>query len=488
MRRRHLLESALLLAFSPLYSNAGERDNFQLIIVGAGAAGLTCACIAAENGIKDILVLEKNPVIGGSSIISRGTWYATGSKEQKKQHVEDSDQDAALYLKSEGLGKNEDSLIRTMLEAGREQINWFEKNNIRPHLLFAEKGVKRIHQFNMPALIFFLRKKALSMGVKIWTGCPVKELIQDKTTKRVSGVIYTKAGADKKAYASLGVVLCSGGFSRNKVLLESVGHGLQNVATLAPQGLTGDGLQMAIKIGADTADLAHIKASYAFTDNPSTYNDMTFAYYYGPIIVNNDCSRFVNESAPYKEIAQKVTHQREAKSYLVFDSEIRKTVGRLSNASGPLKEFWLTGKIDTLPIFTGHSIEEVAQNAHIDPVGLKDTVSMYNENITKIGKDPDFYRTDLTGQGSLALITHPPFYVIPVTPALLGTYGGLKINSEARVLDLTGKPIPGLWAAGEVTGGLHGAAAAMGAPLASAFSFGRIAALSAAGKLTKGKS
>lgn len=456
-----------------------------MIIVGAGAAGLTCACIAAENGIKNILVLEKNPVIGGSSLISRGTWFAAGTKEQKRRGINDSDRDASLFLKSEGLGKNDESLITAMLTAGRDQINWFEKNHIRPFAFFAEKGVKRIHQYDMPSLIFFLRKKALSLGVKIWTGCPVKDLIKDKTEGRVSGVVYVKAGVDKMAFASIGVILCSGGFSRNKNLLESIHPGLQNVSTIAPQGLTGDGLSMGIRAGADTADLEHVKASYAFTDNPSTFNDMTFAYYYGPIIVNDDCHRFVNESAPYKEIAQKVISQHEAKSYLVFDDDIRKTVSRLANAAEPLKGFWETGEINNLPIYVGDSIEEVAQNAHIDPVGLKDTVSMYNEAVSKLGKDPDFYRTDLTGSGKLPLITRPPFYVIPVRPALLGTYGGLRIDSQARVLDKSGKPIPGLWAAGEIIGGVHGAAAAMGVPLAVAFGFGRIAALSASKKLNE---
>ena len=82
---------------------------------------------------------------------------------------------------------------------------------------------------------------------------------------------------------------------------------------------------------------------------------------------------------------------------------------------------------------------------------------MYNEAIAKLGKDPDFYRKDLTGKAKLAQIVKPPFYVIPVKPALLGTYGGLKINTDAQVLNKSGKPISGLWAAGEVTGGVHGA-------------------------------
>lgn len=487
MRRRQLIGTAALTALSPLCWASSPMDHFQLIIVGAGAAGLTCACIAAENGVKNILVLEKNPVIGGSSLIARGTWFASGTASQTSRGVQDSDHDAVLYLKSEGLGKNDETLLEAMLPAGREQMAWFEHNDIRPVAFFAEKGVRRIHKFDMPEVIFFLRKKALSLGVKIWTGCPVKDLIQDEVTGRIKGVVFTRAGADRKAFASLGVVLCSGGFSRDKSLLGSVQEGLQNVATIAPPGLTGDGLKMGIRVGAATADLEHIKASYAFTDNPSSYQDMTFAYYYGPVIVNDDCARFVSESAPYKEIARKVIQQHEAKSYLVFDDEIRKTVSRLANASGPLKEFWGTGKIGNLPVFSGKTVDEVAQNAHIDPVGLKDTVDMYNEAITKLGKDPDFYRKDLTGKARLAPIVKPPFYVIPVKPALLGTYGGLKINEDAQVLNKSGKPIPGLWAAGEVTGGVHGAAAAMGVPLASAFGFGRIAGLSAAKALREAR-
>ncbi len=116
-----------------------------------------------------------------------------------------------------------------------------------------------------------------------------------------------------------------------------------------------------------------------------------------------------------------------------FDDEIRKTVSRLANSSGPSKRvFGAQAKIGNLPVFSGKTVEEVAQNAHIDPVGLKDTVDMYNEAIAKLGKDPDFYRKDLTGKAKLAQIVKPPFYVIPVKPALLGTYGGLKSTRTPR--------------------------------------------------------
>ena len=132
-----------------------------------------------------------------------------------------------------------------MLPAAREQIVWFEQNGIRPIALFAEKGVRRIHKFDMPEVIFFLRKKALvsrCQNLDRMSCC--KDLIQDKVTGRIKGVVFTRAGSRQGKPLPLWVLSCvPEDFSRNKSLLESVQEGLQNVATIAPPGLTGDGLK-----------------------------------------------------------------------------------------------------------------------------------------------------------------------------------------------------------------------------------------------------
>ena len=133
-------------------------------------------------------------------------------------------------------------------------------------------------------------------------------------------------------------------------------------------------------------------------------------------------------------------------------------------------------------IFRGQTIEEVAKKAGLDPKALVETVKRYNENVDK-GIDPDFGRTTLTsGYGKPIRIETGPFYLYPATARLIATYCGLRINTKAEVLDVYGKPIANLYAAGEVTGGIHGAAYMTGTAWGKAMAYGRIAAQSIAQK------
>ena len=469
-RRDFLLACGSLLTIAP-QAYAQEEIHCDLLIVGAGIAGLTAACIAKDSGIENVLVIEKEPVIGGSSIVSRGSWVASETSWQTKYSIKDSNEALIKELLTQGEHKNNVELVKAFVKANTDQINWVIKNIAEPKTIFPETVVSRVHQFDCHKLIFGLRSYAISKGVRFKTGVRARELIVDNG--KVSAALCTQAGNSLRINASKAVLLATGGFSRNPTLLERVSRGFSNVQTLSAQGCEGDGLLLAGKLNADYADLDQIKASYAFIPNSASVDDMLFLFYYGAIIVNSDCIRFVNESAPYKQIAQKVLTQPNGKSYLVFDSTILKE----ATLHGVKSKEYYQKLIDEGLMFASDSIESLARKAKLDHVGLINTVEIYNEAIKNSGSDPDYGRTSFNKNGKLLPIVNGPFYVIPAAACLLGTYGGLKIDERARVLDKDGKVISGLYAAGEVTGGIHGANPIMGAPLAAAASFGRIAAL-----------
>ena len=249
-------------------------------------------------------------------------------------------------------------------------------------------------------------------------------------------------------------------------------------------GTQGDGILMAQAMGADTLDTNYIKASYGFRLHPRVIQDMSLITYSGAIMVNKEGKRFVDESISYKLQGDASLAQTDGYSFQVFDKAIldydvehdtqgiEMMTALEKDPEAEAKKGW---------IFYGNTIEEAAKKAGLDPKVLAETIKTYNEGIAA-GKDA-FGRTSLTsGFGKPIPLTKPPFYIMPTTAALIGTYCGLKIDEKARVLDVYGNPIKGLYAAGEATGGVHGAAYMTGTAFGKAICFGRIAVDTIAGK------
>lgn len=246
-------------------------------------------------------------------------------------------------------------------------------------------------------------------------------------------------------------------------------------------GTQGDGILMAQAIGADTLDTTYIKASYGFKLKPTIIKDMSLITYSGAIMINKEGKRFTDESQSYKLQGDASLAQTDGYSYQVFDKNILdydlkndmqgvEMMTALTN--DPAGQKW---------VYFGETIEEAAKKAGLDPKQVKETVEKYNKGI-KEGKD-EFGRTSLTsGFGKPVPLEKGPFYIMPTTAALIGTYCGLKINEKAQVINVFGEVIPALYAAGELTGGVHGAAYMTGTAFGKAICFGRIAIDSIAGK------
>lgn len=321
----------------------------------------------------------------------------------------------------------------------------------------------------MQTVISRLLILAQNLGVRILTGARVSELKSDNH-KRITGVIAKHLEKRQLFTSRMGVILATGGFGRNVELMSQFSPRMKFVTSLCAQGARGDGLLLATQQEAALSDMEYLEGSYAFIKNPTTINDMSLLPYYGAIVINQRGERFVDESLPYKQIAKKVLYQPRGESSLVFDEYIRNLAlkEKLDN------HLWAPIDKGVLPdyVVKSSTVAGAAEKAGLDAITLVKTVTDYNRNVES--DSPPRGPLSVNG-GKLVQLIHPPFYIMPASVSILGTYCGVRIDGEARVLRADDTPIQGLWAAGEVTGGFHGASFIMGTAIAKAFVFGRVA-------------
>ncbi len=458
-----------------------DFTDFDWIIVGGGVAGLTAACIASELGFKRIVLLESEPVLGGSSIVSGGLWAVAGTQLQQTLGIYDDSQAFEKDILRVGHYANRLELVEAFIRYNKIQYDWVrEVLGVAPKGIVTGAGVRRAHAFDAQSIVFALYRRAVASGVTILTSTRAMNLTVNSTGS-VSGCIATRTGKEISLSSKNGVLLATGGFSRNRELLMRFSPRMRFVKTIAAQGCRGDGLLMGQRLGAGLADMQFLEASYAFVRNPSTVADMTLLPYYGAIVVNSGSKRFIDEALPYKQIAQAVLDQEGGASWIVFDDNICQVAQKQAFEA----HLWKMLRDNRVPTYVcrENTLEKVAISAGLDPVELVKTVDAYNQTIQS-----QHLPRGLTsvGDGTLPMIDKPPFYVMPASVALLGTYCGLAINQNANVVTEDGTIIEGLYAAGEVTGGFHGASFIMGTAFGKAMTFGRIAAMTVAQKAKEG--
>ena len=336
----------------------------------------------------------------------------------------------------------------------------------------------RGHSFNSTALIQTLRLECEKKGIRILTSTQAVKLLTEQAV--VSGVVAEVAGHHSLEIRSLhGVILATGGFTRNREMLCHFAPALKNAAVISGIGSTGDGIAMALPFGSQLADTAFIKASYGFRLNPASIVDFTSIYYEGAVIVNQQGRRFVNESSSYKTLGEKALEQPEGKSYIIFDNRMRLT----AMEHRPIDRVLWSGYDRGEPldfVFWGNTVEEAAKKAGLSPTAVTDTIKRYNQAIDSDQPDEFGRQTLSAGYGHPLPLEEPPYFIMPSVSAIMGTYCGLRVNTHMQVIGQGGQPIPGLFAAGEVMGGVHGANYITGTGLGKALTFGKVAGESVA--------
>ena len=425
-------------------------ENFDIVIVGGGGAGLSAAISASNLGAK-VVLLEKMAAVGGNTLVSMGGINIPGSDAQVSKKIEDNPE---LYYNDAlagGDGENNKELFKILSENALDTYNWlkeevgveFKKDEL---IHFGGHTVPRAAVFKgkyAVELISKLRKKAEDLGVEIRTGVDAKEIMTED--KKVVGIKATTEGKTVEFFASKGVIFATGGFSGNIEMRKKYNPQLdERYKTTNQSGITGDGHLMCEKLGVDFIHMSYIQTFPIANPLTGALSHVGGSRFDGAILVNRSGKRFVEELERRDVVSQAILAQDGGVGYLVWAQEIEEIANRTTENKAEVNS------LKRANLFIEGSIEACSKELDINLAALKETINIYNSYVEN-GKDSEFNR-----RGNLIKIEKGPFYIQTVAPAVHHTMGGIKINSENKVLDIEGNIIKGLYAAGEIVGGIHG--------------------------------
>ena len=444
---------------------------FDVVIVGAGGAGLAAAIESAAAGARTIVFEKEASPASSSTAIAVGRFSFAGTDIQLQQGVHDSNERLYADIMATGRQCNDQALVRAYVDHQLAGYEWLCSLGVRwsPTVTaVAGMSVARGHLTDARVLVETLHRAAVQRGAHFDFATPVAGLMT--TDGHVHGVTL----ADGRRIAARDrVILACGGFARDPERLRRIDPRFGEVVATSGPGHTGDGLRMAEALGAETRDIEHVQPSFELHERGSTSADIALFYYRGGVIVNRRGERFVNESISYKDIARACLDQPGRVGYQIFDQRVFDEAVAAQAASGQSSPMTLDAhKIGLLEC--GTTIAVLASRIGVPAVTLESTLAQYNADVVG-GTDRAFGRRTLAGDvGTSRRLDAPPFYAFATIGHLLATYGGITVDARMRVL-AGGRPIPGLYAAGEAIGGFHGASYHSGTALGKAVLFGRIA-------------
>lgn len=455
-----------------------RQTDCDVLVIGGGLAGHCAALGAAEQGASVILI-EKQPHPGGSTVFSGGFFAFAGTRMQEAAGISDDPDRLYADLIAMGGGESDPALVRAYCDGQRELCEWLMNYGAEYTELELSSGqsVPRSHICDIVRLIALLGQHAKRTRlVTTLTGTRAVRLLREEVEGPVLGARVEDASGlrDIRAY---GVVLASGGFSRSEEMLRLFAPAQAAALRIGGAGNTGDGLRMAMKLGAGLRDMGQVKGTFGtHLETGTEQHEILLAYYKGAIMVNRAGERFVDESLSYKLLGEACLAQPGHMAFQIFDQAIMDQ----SQPGVPLFDFEDPLKRGLL--VKADSLSALATQCGIPADNLARAVETYNRGVDA-GRDAQFGRDGLCQHyGGLAKIERAPFYAYPSTTVVLATYCGLAIDANACVRDVFGDPIEGLYAAGEVTGGFHGYAYMTGSSLGKAAFFGRVAGRNAAAR------
>lgn len=464
----------------------------DVVIIGCGGSGAAAAIEAHDAGAK-VLILEKTPIPGGCTSISGGIVYAAGTSVQKKAGIEDSPEGMYKYWMAYHRDLLDPAVLKVISDKTIDLIEWLQAQGVEfpPDLLYysgveekyaaVTKPIKRGHcaKGRGKGLMDGLMKSVASRKIDILYNTPAERLyvndkgevvgIQAKAKKAVLNIKVKKA-----------VILASGGFARNKAMVKSYFPDQLTAVPFTSIGTTGDGILMAEKIGAPIVDTGTTELPPSLpaleivpAEKAVMFSSAYFLYKYPYIWVDDQGKRFCDESAYYQITAPLISRQKRA--YIVFDDKVKTQVGA-AMGFGFSKN--LEREIADGILKKGATLEELGKALNVDPATLKASVERFNAN-AKAGSDPDFKRAK-----GLGAIEAGPFYGGKLTVAVVESLGGLRIDTEGRIMDAFDAPVPRLYGAGAVTATLRGYPGS-GASITRGLVMGRITGRNAAKEKTR---
>ena len=489
----------------------GETVSYDadVVVIGAGGAGMTAAMTAADAGQK-VVILESQAMVGGNSARATGGMNAAKTVYQDENEFDQaagvektlataaekyadnetitalaktvSEQWAAYQANPTGYfdsvelmeldtmvggkGINDPELVKTLCEGTADAIDWLDENGITLHNVssFGGASVKRIHRpvneegkvVSVGAyMIPLLQENCEKRGIDIVLNTTVDTILTDANGAAV-GVSGTDKDGNTVVVNAKSVILATGGFGANLDMVTQYKPELAGFMTTNAAGAQGQGIEMATAIGAGTVDMDQIQIHPTVEANTAALITEGLRGD-GAVLINAEGKRFIDEVGTRDVVSAAEIAQTGSYSWLVVDQAM---VDASSVIQGYIKKGFTV---------TGETYEELGKAMGVDEAAFAETMKTWNGYV-EAKNDPDFGRTSFANKLDTA-----PYYAIKVTAGVHHTMGGLTINTNTEVLKADGTVIPGLFAAGEVTGGVHGANRLGGNAVADFTVFGRIA-------------
>ncbi|MDX9745818.1 MAG: flavocytochrome c [Syntrophales bacterium] len=458
-------------------------ETWDVVVVGSGFAGLAAAAEAADRGMK-VVILEKMPAYGGNAIISHGEYAAWDDMYHLRQKLGLGEDSAARHAKDIIRGGNyyghpdlaglvagqAPAALKWLLEEGYAKIRetvTMAPGHVAPRIHAAIGGSGRV-------FVTALKKMTEQNGAVLRMNEKVTRIWRSSFSSPVTGVEVERGNKPINIAIRRALILASGGFSRDLAMRQAYNPAIgKEYNSTNHAGATGEIIHCARVIGADVTQMSFIQV-YPFADPMTGRFDVPSVFALrgpaaGMIYVDPAGRRFVNELAGADTCsrAQIRTAGDNKMTYALFNQAMISRMGTNDEVEKGLE----AGRF-----VRGESLAELAKYLQMSPVILEETVSNHNGYL-RSGRDPEWEKSPLEQMIPLA---REPYYMLPQWPAVHHTLGGLRINIRAQVIDVWGKPIPRLYAAGEVTGGIHGEKRLAGNSIPECLVFGRIAGTSAA--------
>lgn len=454
-----------------------KESSYDVVVIGAGGAGFSAA-IEAKNAGANVVLLEKMPAVGGNSLISGAEMNAAKNWVQPKLGInDDSPELHAEDTYKGGDMKGDMNVIKVMTHNALDAAKWcrdylgvrFEDDNLfffgghsrkRALIPVGHTGTEFITKF---------QAKADELGIPIITNMKAEELIKDKSG-RVVGVKATMNGASYTFNAKGGVVLATGGFGANPEMVKKYNPKIdERFKTTDAPGTTGEALYMAERAGAQLVNMGYIQ-TYPICDPISGVIELIAdARFDGAIMLNQEGKRFVEELQRRDVLSEAILKQTGGYCWVLWNDKIGSISNTVKEHPTEYEAFTKQGIMATCD-----DLKCVADFTKIPFDSLKGTIDRVS-SMTGKGNDKDFNH-----RSGLLDMTQGKYYVIKAVPSVHHTMGGVRINEKAQALTAEGKAIPGLWAAGEVTGVTHGTNRLGGNAYTDIIVFGRIAGKAAA--------
>lgn len=419
--------------------SAAADAAYDIVVVGMGGAGMCAALAAKEAGAEKVVILEKNAMEGGNTIFSSSGMNASETVYQKDQGIEDS---TDLFIEETikgGKNWNNAALVEQMCDGSAAAIDWLAAHGLVLDNITTTGGmsVPRCHRPTDGSAVGAsyvptIAAACVEAGIEVVYECRASELLTDE-----SGAVVGVKAEDGTEYSAKAVILASGGFGSNKDLIKMYRPDLETFVSTNAASITGDGMVMAQKVGASLIQMSQIQI------HPTVYADGSLVAEGirggGGILVNVEGNRFVNDMGTRDVVSAAELEQTDGKIWVIYDQTVydnNKAAANYENKGMSIKADDLAGLAETLGMPAD---------------ALQATVDTYNASVG--GAEDPFGRTT----GFVSPLETAPFYAIPVYPGIHHCMGGIYVDGDSQALNILGEKIPGLFAAGEVTGGIHGA-------------------------------